>query len=241
MEYWEVKNFKDDLQKLADLIEQYNVPCEITDIYSLIGNFYNLNHFNYQLLNIGFNINKKIAGSYPDMDEYKIFLTNTIETLEPKNVDVDCIQEYVFELNIDGNYLDEKGEIKTLRSCWHLDKHVESADGTDGIPKFTHPSYHFQFGGDYITGRDTGELGILANPRLPHPPMDIFLGFNFVINNFFNRGDYEFVNKILSDYDYHVIIKRAQERCWDSYFRGFDSSSNHKDFTMTKIFPMYII
>ncbi|KFF74293.1 hypothetical protein HX13_14400 [Chryseobacterium sp. P1-3] len=115
MEYWEVKKFKDDLIKFADLVEKFNVPCEINDIHNLIGNFYNLNDFSYELFNIGFNINKKIAGSYPDMEDYKIFLNNSIQTINPINIDRDCISEYLFEINIDGYYLDNKSNIKTLK------------------------------------------------------------------------------------------------------------------------------
>ena len=83
-------------------------------------------------------------------------------------------------------------------------------------------------------------MGILANPRIPHPPMDIFLGFNFIINNFYNRKDYDFVENMSQDYNYQMIIKRAQDRLWQPYFKAFDSANTHNDFTINRVFPLYI-
>ena len=36
------------------------------------------------------------------------------------------------------------------------------------------------------------------------------------------------------------IIKRAQERLWSPYFKAFDSTNTHQDFTMSNLFPLYI-
>jgi len=237
MECWEIRDFKNDLEKLVELIDKYKIPCEISDVHNLIGKFYELKNFDYRLFNIAFKINKKIAGSQPDMEEYEVFFNNVISTKTDKQDNFDCITEFLFEINIEG-HISEKME--SLKSCWHLDKHIESTNGHDGTPKFTHPSYHFQFGGEFIQSSDKGDLGILANPRIPHPPMDIFLGFNFIINNFYNRNDYDFVNKLLENYDYLYILKRAQDRLWLPYFKAFDQTNTHNDFTVNKIFPLYI-
>jgi len=237
MDCWNVRELKNDLQLLIDLIEKYKIPCEVKTIHDFMGKFYSVDNFEYSFNDIVFKINKTIAGSQPEMEEYYVFFNNILCTLEEKITNVDCISNFLFEINIEGHISDRH---ETLKSCWHLDKHIESDDGSDGVPKFTHPSYHFQFGGDFIRDCEKGDLGILANPRLPHPPMDIFLGFNFIINNFYNRKDYEFVNNILQDYDYQVIIKRAQERLWMPYFKAFDTSNTHNDFTVSKIFPLYI-
>lgn len=237
MDCWDVRELKTDLQVLIDLIEKYKIPCDVQTIHGLVGRFYSLNNFEYSLNDIVFNINKTIAGSQPEMEEYSVFFNSILYTIEEKATNVDCISNFLFEINIEGHVSDR---YETLKSCWHLDKHIESDDGNDGVPKFTHPSYHFQFGGDFIQNCEKGDLGILANPRIPHPPMDVFLGFNFIINNFYNRKDYDFVNRILQDYDYQIIIKRAQERLWIPYFKAFDASNTHNDFTISKIFPLYI-
>lgn len=234
---WEIREFKNDLEILVGLIEKYKVPCEIKVVHDLIGKFYEINNFEYSLHNIVFKIDKKISGSQPDMEEYELFFNNIISTEIEKQNDYDCISDFLFEINIEGHISDR---MNSLKSCWHLDKHIENEDGSDGVPKFTHPSYHFQFGGNFIESCEKGDLGILANPRIPHPPMDIFLGFNFIINNFYNRKDYGFVENILQNYDYQEIIKRAQERLWQPYFKAFDSTNTHNDFTINKIFPLYI-
>lgn len=237
MECWALREFKNDLDLFVNLIDKYKVPCDIEKIHKLIGKFYEIKNFEYSLQDVIFKINKKIAGSQPDMEEFYIFFNNDISTTEDKQVNRDCISSFLFEINIEGHI---SNSLETLKSCWHLDKHIESEDGEDGIPKFTHPSYHFQFGGEFIEGCDKGDLGILANPRIPHPPMDIFLGFNFIINNFYNRKDYDFVENISQDYNYQMIIKRAQERLWQPYFKAFDSTNIHNDFTINRVFPLYI-
>ncbi|MCO4303648.1 hypothetical protein NGQ54_03440 [Riemerella anatipestifer] len=234
---WDIRNFNKDLQTFIELVDKYKIPCEIIGIYSLIGKLNEINNFDYKLTNIVFKIDKKISGGNPNnMEEYSIFLDNIIRTNKSKNLNNDCILEYLFEINIEGHTPEKK-----LKSCWHLDKHIESKGSNDGTPKFTHPSYHFQFGGNFIENCDKGELGILSSPRIPHPPMDIFLGFNFIVNNFYSKKDYEFVNKLLEDYRYQEIIKRAQERLWIPYFKAFDSSNTHNDFKIEKIFPLYIL
>ena len=237
MECWEIRSLKNDLEMLAFLVDKYKIPCEINEVHNLLGKFHIIDNFEYSLSNIVFKIDKKISGSQPSMEHYDIYLNNNIYTALDKKTDSDCITQYLFEINIDGHVSDKN---YPLRSCWHLDKHIESSDCSDGEPKYTHPSYHFQFGGNFIENCETGEIGILANPRIPHPPMDVFLGFNFIINNFYSKKDYTFVAQIIKDNDYTEIIKRAQKRLWNPYFQAFETDCNHKDFTIKKIFPLYI-
>ncbi|QGM81191.1 hypothetical protein [Otariodibacter oris] len=240
MKNWEIRSFHKDLQTFAELLEQYHVPCQIDPIYTIIGTLSNphSHSIKYTLNNIPFKISKKISGSLPvDMEEYQIFFDNSISIDKSNTFNEDCISEYLFEINITGYTFEKEAPLK---SCWHLDRHIESESGGDGIPRFTHPSYHFQFGGRFIDKCDTGDLGILSAPRIPHPPMDIFLGIHFIINNFYSRKDYNFVNEILENYDYQEIIKRAQERLWVPYFKAFSLANTHNDFTINKVFPLYI-
>ena len=145
------------------------------------------------------------------------------------------IENFLFELNIDAYALENGLDGKPYKNCWHLDKHILST-----APKYTHPTYHFHFGGNYLNGLDTGEISIFSFPRLPHPPMDIFLGFHFIISNFYSSKEYSFVNELKGNEDYKSIIKRAQERLWKPYFKAFDLTNTHDDFTINKIFPLYL-
>ncbi|MCF6182732.1 hypothetical protein [Lutibacter sp.] len=235
MDSWSLKNLKDDLSKFLKLIQDYQIG-DFSTLYDFQGKIESLNSFEYCLKDIVFNLNKRISGSIPEnLNKYKITLDNTISLNENDCSINDNINKYLFELNIDGYISTNIEDGKPYKSCWHLDKHIEGAE-----PKYTHPTYHFHFGGEYLEGLDTGALSIFSSPRLPHPPMDIFLGFHFIISNFYSTKEYNFVEKLLHNYDYQQIIKRAQERLWTPYFKAFDSTNTHQDFTMNRVFPLYI-
>jgi len=235
MDSWSLKNLKDDLSKFLELIQDYQIG-DFSALYQFQGKIESLESFEYSLKNIVFNLNKRISGTMPEnLNKYKISLDNTI-SLNNKNIETnDIIENYLFELNIDSYASTTNEDGESYKSCWHLDKHIDSTK-----PKYTHPTYHFHFGGEYIEGLDTGELSIFSSPRLPHPPMDVFLGFHFIISNFYSAKEFCFVDELLQNYDYQQIIKRAQERLWTPYFKAFDSSNTHQDFTMSKLFPLYI-
>ena len=235
MDSWSLRNLRQDLSKFLEIIQDYQIG-DFKALYDFQGKIESLNSFEYSLKNVVFNLNKRISGTMPeDLNKYKISLDNTI-SLNRNDCSInDNIDEYLFELNIDAFVSTQFEDGKPYKSCWHLDKHIDSEE-----PKYTHSAYHFHFGGEYIEGLETGDLSIFSSPRLPHPPMDIFLGFHFIISNFYSSKDFPFVNEIKENYEYQQIIKRAQERLWTPYFKAFDSTNTHQDFTMNKVFPLYI-
>ncbi len=235
MDNWSLRNLRQDLSKFLELINTYQIG-DFTSLYNFIGRMDSLDSFEYEIKGIVFNLNKRISGTMPEtLNKYKISLDNTI-SLNKKDVALnDIVENYLFELNIDSYVSTEDEDGEPYKNCWHLDKHIDSSE-----PKYTHPTYHFHFGGEYLEGLDTGQISIFSSPRLPHPPMDIFLGFHFIISNFYSSKDYSFVNELKGNYDYQQIIKRAQERLWTPYFKAFDSINTHQDFTMNKLFPLYI-
>ena len=235
MDSWNLRYFRQDLSKFLELISEYQIG-DFQKLYTFQGKLENLDSFEYDIKDIIFNLNKRISGTMPEtLNKYKISLDNTI-SLNKKNVALnDIVEDYLFELNIDSYASTEDEDGEPYKNCWHLDKHIDSTE-----PKYTHPTYHFHFGGEYLEGIDTGGLSIFSSPRLPHPPMDIFLGFHFIISNFYSSKNYPFVNELKGNYDYQQIMKRAQERLWTPYFKAFDSTNTHQDFTMNKLFPLYI-
>jgi hypothetical protein len=238
MTFWELKDFRADLSKFLDLIKNYDIG-DFQELNTLLGN---LNSpmsddlIKYELKNIVFHIKKCISGSRPfGLNKFQIFFDNTITVEKNFNLLKDNLKEYKFELNIDSYISTSESDGNCYKSCWHLDKHIDSSP-----PKYTHPTYHFHFGGEYINSLDTGQISILANPRIPHPPMDLFLGFHFIISNFYSSKDYTFVNELKSQIEYQKIIKRAQERLWIPYFKAFNPTNTNQDFTMNKLFPLFI-
>ncbi len=149
------------------------------------------------------------------------------------NVEFDPLHKYVFDISI-SSFKNERATEKAYFSSWHHDRHPN----TERV-RYTHQTYHFQFGGKKFELIDE-EMAILSCPRIPHPPMDIFLGFHFILSNYYDNRRYDFVNSLLQDEDYKRIIKRAQDRLWTPYFKAFDSTNTHQDFTFNKLFPLYL-
>lgn len=235
MDNWNLRHFRNDLSKFLELIEGFQIG-DFSSLHVLLGKLDSLDDLHYEVKDIVFHLKKRISGTMPEtLNKYRISLDNAI-SLNNKDCQIyDNLESFIFELNID-SYASENGnDGKPYKNCWHLDKHIDSSS-----PKYTHPTYHFHFGGRYIEGLDTGDISIFSFPRLPHPPMDIFLGFHFIISNFYSTKEYPFVNELKGDEDYKSIIKRAQKRLWTPYFKAFDSTNTHLDFTIKKIFPLYL-
>ncbi len=100
-----------------------------------------------------------------------------------------------------------------IKHCWHFDRQIEGGN----VPEFSHPSYHFQFGGNRLENhlRDKpSHILLLESPRLAHPPMDAILGVDFVIANFVGRN---IAHDCVEDVTYQSLIKEAQKQLWKPY------------------------
>lgn len=232
MDNWNLRTFSNDLSIFLDLIcVKHEIPGDFSNLWDLTGKLYK--DFKYESGAITFNINGSVSGCYPsNLNRHIIYFENSISLKEVTIENQDFLHNYKFELKMD-SYIDASE--KPYKTAWHHDKHEEGDE-----PKYTHPTYHFHFGGRYLKGLETGDLSIMSSPRIPHPPMDIFLGFHFIISNFFSSKDFPIIVKLKESYDYKQIIKRAQERLWSPYFKSFESTNKHQDFTRSKIFPLYI-
>jgi hypothetical protein len=117
---------------------------------------------------------------------------------------VDPYKHLEVNIVVSGTYVADGKSIELVTS-FHLDRHLTGPG--DNEPEEVHPAYHFQFGGRKLEKkfRDFGNALILDSPRIVHCPMDIVLGVDFVLSNFFPllwkkmRQDGEYVN-LLRDY-----------------------------------------
>ncbi len=235
MPHWDKNNFAKDLETFLELIQKYELPVDVSKVYDFQSNFLYRENYLINVEDIVFYIDKKISGTVPfEIAKISVFFNHTCEFDIDKNpVSDDLIKSnYRFSLKIAG-YDNDKNE---YNNWWRLDQDIEG----DQEHKCTHPYYHFQAGGDELYSIDTGKTIFTGAPRLSHPPMDIFLGFHFVLNNFYNRKEYSFINKLFSDENYQDIIMRAQKRLWVPYFGAFNHGTTHSNFTMAKVFPLYI-
>jgi hypothetical protein len=233
MSNWDFYNFSRDLSDFILLLQKYDIPVDISE-FSILDSKLQSNQvaLDIELENVPFTVDKKISGTVPiDIGLLQIFFSHKchIDSSIDEKI-MDPIIEFDFQIHIKGY----DSSMNEYVNWWHLDKNIKSSS-----PKFTHPYYHFQSGGNEIESVNTGDLVLLGSPRIPHPPMDLFLGFHFILNNFYSSKDYLFVDQILEDNTYKAIMMRAQKRMWENYFNAFSSGSSHTDFTLKNIFPLY--
>jgi hypothetical protein len=235
MDSWSIRTFRNDLSIFIALIKKNNISGEFKDqLDAVMEQINNKGIIDYNLKDLCIYVTGLKDSIPTEVNHYQIYLNIFLKFKTNFNVNIDPLFKYKLEINIHG-YSNKSYIGKYFKSSWHLDKHtVSQAD------KYTHPSYHFQFGGNKIKTLSSGDLLMLGTPRIPHPPMDIFLGFHFILANYFDNTKHSFVKNLLQDPVYETIIKRAQDRLWTPYFNSYDSTVTHNDFTVSNVFPLYI-
>jgi hypothetical protein len=237
---WTVQNFARDLSMLNHLIERYEIPIQGERLYALEGKLQIANSLNFSIEDLEFPLTESIAGSIPnEIGTFGIFLTHNCyldSTKDFKSQDpfVNDKGGYSFIINIIGYKNPNANE---LYSTIRLDRHITGGNS----PKVCHPFYHIQFGGDFVSLKETGELMLLGPPRIAHPPLDLFLGIHFILDNFFNKRSYPMIKELFENYEYRSILERAQKRLWEPYFQAFSLNTNHQDYTIENIFPLYTL
>tara|TARA_Y100001951_G_scaffold105350_1_gene122206 strand:+ start:6909 stop:7625 length:717 start_codon:yes stop_codon:yes gene_type:complete len=117
----------------------------------------------------------------------------------------------------------DKDVTKECRGCWHMDYHVEPGNP----PKYMHPDFHIHHGGRKLNDLDDyGKIALLDNPRVMHNPLDVFLGIDFIISNFYPENEWK---KLRADQRYERLIKAAQENWWRPYYLSLADYWQHKD------------
>ncbi|MBW4970792.1 hypothetical protein KZY98_10010 [Croceibacter atlanticus] len=103
-------------------------------------------------------------------------------------------------------------------TSYHLDRHPEGENETSE----SHPKYHFQFGGRKLDkrNREFGQSIILDSPRVMHYPMDLILGIDFIVSNFFP----EKWAQLKKENDYVSLVKEYKDRMLRPFFA---SITNH--------------
>lgn len=227
----------EDLSLLISLLKKYkfedNNLIELHRLQNLIGKGTDI-FYNYKTVDLLFNISTSGMSANPStVKKVAVILDLDYQFEETLNEKSDCFKNYSLNIYLRGFDQTNAGQSEyTNFFCWHLDRETN----TDG--NYSHPFYHFHAGGNHLDGRDLGDLLMISSPRLPHPPMDIILVIHFVLNNFFHKEDFPTEIKILSDYDYIDMIKRAEKRLLDPYFSTF-SAKGHLHFTPHNLFPLY--
>lgn len=235
MDIWKNQSYIKDLEILQTLIVKYNIEGNFKAINDVIEVLRSKEFVDYEFSDLEFCINSPMQGTLPKDESFNyciIKFDNKVALTHPLAKNVDNIHIYTLDFKIE-LYKSKFNKSEPRYSSWHLDKERNPQNC-----KYTHPYYHFQFGGKKLEYLESG-LGVLSSPRIPHPPMDIILSFHFIFNNFYNNRKFTFVNQILCDADYLRILKNSQERIWKDYFSAFQTNNNHNDYCIEKVFPLY--
>lgn len=252
---WSLENLNRDLTALNKLIKKYDVPVQKGSLQSLESNLQarkvNSNDVSYVISDIQFELEETISSTVPrEVGAFSFFLSINFIPDNSKNFltedpfyngkvqwkpNTDPISSYSMQLVIIG-YSDNHED--NLYNCWHLDRHITGG----GSSKVMHPFYHFQNGGNKMEEfNDIIRSAVFTGaPRIPHPPMDLFLAFHFIITNFYNQKSTKSIANLLSDEGYEEIISRAQERMWKPYYSAFNGGG-HTHYTINAITPLYTV
>ena len=225
----EIKNDLEELVSLIESEEDFAKLIDTTPIQNAISSLASSKICFYDIQNLSFDINKKIKKIHPDVDKVTLIINNKVHYQDNGGI------IYIGDYNLDIVIYGYKNRDK-YQYCWHLDKHI-----TKGNDRYSHPVFHFQAGGKLadisLNSPDTLYIGM---PRVPHPPMDIFLVINFILANFYDKKVYKFVNSLLANERYCQLIKKAQSRIVDPYLKGIFDPKAHNDYNINTIFPTYI-
>lgn len=225
----EIKNDLEELVSLIESEEDFAKLIDTTPIQNAINSLSSSKNCFYDIQNLSFDINKKIKKIHPDVDKVTLIINNKVHYQDNGGI------IYIGDYNLDIVIYGYKNRDK-YQYCWHLDKHI-----TKGNDRYSHPVFHFQAGGKLadisLNSSDTLYIGM---PRVPHPPMDIFLVINFILANFYDKKVYKFVNSLLANERYCQLIKKAQSRIVDPYLKGIFDPKAHNDYNINTIYPTYI-
>jgi hypothetical protein len=244
----ENKTVAGDLCRLALLLSTHGLCSDVSPLDKAGQSFLvkESSTWSYQLERIIFNNADEVGGRIPyDATQISIALTVSIASSEQQHdVIYNPLKSLAVDIEIDGCRLNPStGEIDDLYSCWHLDMHIEKKGDNDA--KYSHPMYHFAFGGNKMEEKGDGFFGnsvILPSPRLMYPPMDAVLAIDFILQNYYDKAT---IKNLLLDPIYTEIVASSQKRLWKPFFASLYSQWDKidspvlPDFSTKKLLPLY--
>lgn len=239
MELWHNLNIAKDLQDYIKVLQTHAVDAlfNVSRLIDVANSLPDQEYYTMEEVEIEFYLRKAVSQARPKIKEFKISLINSVSSYPVVASEFqDPLDNCAFDMVLIGFGEDMEEYV----NCWHLDKDIYE-DG-DKEHKYTHPRYHFQFGGKHMAS-DLGGVLLMGAPRIPHPPMDIFLAIHFVLNNYYDKKDseYNFLIDLYEDTDYQDILERAKKRLWYPYFRGLSRTGSGKDeLVLENLFPLAV-
>lgn len=229
-----------DLNNLGLILSETDLIDDCKQIFDASNRIHYSDGINweYTCINLRFNaITEKYSGSIPlNMDCFEIYFNLEIcGKYVDQNTIINPLNKLLFNVDIEG--YDENCE--EIFSSLHLDRHCHNT-----VDNYVHPNYHFTFGGNNLEAKGDIFKGILvlSTPRLPHPPLDLILGIDFILQNYYTVDK---IRNVLDNSLYQEIISRAQYRLWRPYYSSISTKwlntytdyNCPSDFTHNKILP----
>jgi hypothetical protein len=215
-----ITNMASDLTALAEILNKEGI--DTSQFYTISGQL-KQPPLKYKLL--PFKIEIKDSEKFPKRLSHKhsarnleLFFDLEIEcdTTNFKNNN-DPFSQYSFNVVIKGR--NKHNANSKLIYAIHFDKHNLHEQEEGNTPNQAHPAYHFQFGGNKLEDQeklDSGRALFLDAPRIMHHPMELILGIDFILSNFFPN----IWNKIKLLPTYRKILKKYQKDFILPYFKS---------------------
>jgi len=209
-----------DLIALAEILEKEGIKT--SQFYTISGQL-NQPPLKYKLT--PFKIDIKDDEKFPKRLSHKksaknleLFFDLEIEYDSTNFVDnKDPFKKYVFNIVVKGR--NKNNANSKLIYAIHFDKHNLKEQQEGNEPNQAHPAYHFQFGGNKLEDEeqlDSGRALFLDAPRIMHHPMELILGIDFILSNFFPTV----WNNIKPLPRYKKILKKYQKDFILPYFKS---------------------
>jgi hypothetical protein len=227
---------KKDLRSLSQILDGWDRNVKNANILNT-----NLNYSsNGSIINYNLERTTPLIFKHIDLDRHSIpsgienlnsnekdFEVHLSIRLSEQSIDddftIDPLTSLGVGIKIKGDYLMDDS-MKNAICSWHLDRDAPAGS------VYCHPLYHLNFGGDNMTSfaiadkNYFGNLLLLPNPRVIHPPMDMVLSCDFIIRNFYKKSTHKKITDLPA---YKTLFNRAAKRYWASYAFAFASKWNN--------------
>ena len=216
-----------DIFDFAELLISNNIIQDAKSLYDASAKLQcsqNNSEWNYECGSLKFSIDGCIAGSIPQkVNLIDIVFNVSLAGIFQNDLNKVCnpLMDLSFDIELEG-YRDLPEKIDVFYASWHLDKNIKSSNYT-----YIHPEYHLTCGGNKLEEKGVDNFGnslILPSPRISYPPMDVILGIDFILQNYF---PYRQISKLLDDSRYKEIISNTQLWLWRPYYLALSSAWNH--------------
>lgn len=214
-----------DIFELAELLVSHNILQDAKSLYDASAKLHssqNVSEWSYECDNLKFSVEGAVAGTIPQhISLVEIFFSiSAIGIFSNDEICRNPLSKLNFDIELEG-FRELEDNIDNYFASWHLDKNIKSSQCY-----YIHPEYHLTFGGNKLEEKGVDNFGstlILPAPRVAYPPMDLILGIDFILQNYFPL---EKISRLLDDSKYKAIVINSQQRLWKPYYLSLSSAWN---------------